>query len=383
MTSSQNSRRRKPLKFFLRMTNHIHQKAPNPHDRRSLLPWVVASVIWVIGLPAFVFSFGEPCQVVPIDAPLAEKYFSCLGPNELGDFLAGAFAPLAFVWLMVAVLIQSTELKRQAEELKLTRGSIDDQRKVMEQQREAMEAQADALKRQAEFMAAQTANIQREVEISILSMADSRYEKMIVNLHTFILEHTKLNRIYFHFLSPDSDPNEYRLFGNSVEWQICGDTVRIDTEKFNEDIHHRLAFDNPHFRPVAEISSQNLREIIHSQNIEFDGLNFERIVKIFGKMFSEYRTSYICDENFSFFYELRNLTAEIHEQSLKVSPAKAAEDRHRAYDRLSNDFKIIATSCGLMSAREKATQIIREAERERVPFSRFDEGLDLEVLSNG
>ena len=48
-----------------------------------------------------------------------------LRPNELGDFLAGAVAPLAFLWLVVTVFQQHRELKLntkalqlQAEELK-------------------------------------------------------------------------------------------------------------------------------------------------------------------------------------------------------------------------------------------------------------------------
>ncbi|UFI05997.1 hypothetical protein [Roseibium aggregatum] len=38
---------------------------------------------------------------------------SCLELNEFGDFLAGTFAPLAFLWLVLAVILQSAELKEQ------------------------------------------------------------------------------------------------------------------------------------------------------------------------------------------------------------------------------------------------------------------------------
>ena len=39
--------------------------------------------------------------------------------NELGDFLAGAVAPLAFLWLVVTVFQQHRELKYNTEALKL------------------------------------------------------------------------------------------------------------------------------------------------------------------------------------------------------------------------------------------------------------------------
>ncbi|MEP0234351.1 hypothetical protein [Roseibium sp.] len=41
--------------------------------------------------------------------PMAE----CMALNEFGFFLAVAFAPLAFLWLAIAVFLQSAELKEQ------------------------------------------------------------------------------------------------------------------------------------------------------------------------------------------------------------------------------------------------------------------------------
>ncbi len=40
-----------------------------------------------------------------------------LRPNEFGDFLAGVFAPLAFIWIIVAYLQQASELRLQVAEL--------------------------------------------------------------------------------------------------------------------------------------------------------------------------------------------------------------------------------------------------------------------------
>ncbi len=46
---------------------------------------------------------------------------SCLEPNALGDTFAGAFAPVAFVWLVAAVLLQRNELAAQRQELREAR----------------------------------------------------------------------------------------------------------------------------------------------------------------------------------------------------------------------------------------------------------------------
>ncbi|SFI65528.1 hypothetical protein SAMN04515648_1009 [Phyllobacterium sp. CL33Tsu] len=81
---------------------------------------------------------------------------TCLDLNGLGDFFAGVFAPLAFIWLVVAVLIQSSELKSQREELKLTR-------QEMEQSREVLKAQTEEARKQAEFIGLQTKLMQQKV----------------------------------------------------------------------------------------------------------------------------------------------------------------------------------------------------------------------------
>jgi hypothetical protein len=40
-----------------------------------------------------------------------------MAPNEFGDFLAGWFAPLAAIWIIIAYILQSNELSLQVQEL--------------------------------------------------------------------------------------------------------------------------------------------------------------------------------------------------------------------------------------------------------------------------
>lgn len=75
--------------------------------------------------------------------------FACLTANEWGDFLAGVFAPIAFLWLVATVWIQSDELREQRKELALTR-------KEFELSRSVMKEQADEAKKQAEYISTQT-----------------------------------------------------------------------------------------------------------------------------------------------------------------------------------------------------------------------------------
>lgn len=45
--------------------------------------------------------------------------FLALAPNEAGDFLAGAFAPLAFAWLVLGFMQQGIELRQNSDALRL------------------------------------------------------------------------------------------------------------------------------------------------------------------------------------------------------------------------------------------------------------------------
>lgn len=70
-------------------------------------------------------------------------------PNEWGDFFAGVFAPLAFLWLVLGYLQQGEELKLstkalllQAEELK---NSVEQQRELVEVSRQQVESEREAL----------------------------------------------------------------------------------------------------------------------------------------------------------------------------------------------------------------------------------------------
>lgn len=83
--------------------------------------------------------------------------FSCLTANEWGDFLAGVFAPIAFLWLVATVWIQSDELREQRKELALTREEFKTNRGVMVEQ-------ANEARRQAEFIGLQTRILSEEAE---------------------------------------------------------------------------------------------------------------------------------------------------------------------------------------------------------------------------
>lgn len=75
--------------------------------------------------------------------------------NEFGDFLAGAFSPVAFLWLILGYLQQQKELQQntralelQAEELK---NSVDQYKEMVRVANEQLEADRQVISRQYEM----------------------------------------------------------------------------------------------------------------------------------------------------------------------------------------------------------------------------------------
>lgn len=95
----------------------------------------VASIIW-IGVIAYL-----ACRDM---ADLTK-----MTPNEWGDFFAGSFAPLAFLWLVLGYLQQGDELRLSTEALRLQaeelRNSVQQQRELVEVSRQQVESEREAL----------------------------------------------------------------------------------------------------------------------------------------------------------------------------------------------------------------------------------------------
>lgn len=98
------------------------------------------TAIWIIALVSYGFSNIQRMQE--------------LRPNELADFAAGAFAPLAFLWLVLGFFQQGEELRYsgralwlQGEEL---RNSVEQQRELVSVTREQLKFENEVLQQQRE-----------------------------------------------------------------------------------------------------------------------------------------------------------------------------------------------------------------------------------------
>lgn len=80
---------------------------------------------------------GTVGYLIIIISTVAFKFesFLSLGLNELGDFLAGVFGPIAFLWLVLGYLQQGRELKLSSDALHLQaqelKNSVDQQKELV------------------------------------------------------------------------------------------------------------------------------------------------------------------------------------------------------------------------------------------------------------
>lgn len=109
-----------------------------PSGRGLLLAGSVLTIAYLVFIAAYWWQ--SP------DAVLA------LRPNELGDFLAGVFAPLAFLWLVLGFIQQGHELRHSAEALWLQgmelQNSVEQQRQLVEVTREQLAFEGEMLREQ-------------------------------------------------------------------------------------------------------------------------------------------------------------------------------------------------------------------------------------------
>lgn len=119
---------------------------PDPeHSPSKLLPvfGILITLLWLGALITYVVATWSS--------------FSRLAANELADFAGGAFAPLAFLWLVLGFFQQGKELRLNGQALWLQgrelQYSVEQQRQLVEVTREQLNFENDVLKAQREDIA--------------------------------------------------------------------------------------------------------------------------------------------------------------------------------------------------------------------------------------
>jgi len=113
--------------------------------------------------------------------------------NEIGDFLAGLFGPIAFLWLVLGFLLQSAELRNSVTALKLQAKEL---QASVQQQKELVAVTASAI----EFE-----KLQRDLENQRRRSAISPRFSINFNSEAGLIYQTTVKLLYLMVLTNDGD----------------------------------------------------------------------------------------------------------------------------------------------------------------------------------
>lgn len=161
---------------------------------------VIITIVWIMGVGC-IWVFGK------LQTPTSM--------NELGDFLAGAFAPIAFLWLVLGYRQQGKQL--------------DQNTKALEQQEKALQLQIDEMKK----------SVKQQKELSKIQnqQIESTFKEVkpklrIINGSLSKLMHTSSFRLVIELMNIGLDI-------------ACNMYIHVDLENGREYIHSLTS--NDHF----------------------------------------------------------------------------------------------------------------------------------------
>lgn len=163
-----------------------------------LIVTATVSVLWV-GACVGLLLAAKPCGVA---SDIVASHITCLEANQIGDFLAGAFAPLAFLWLIAAVLLQRDELAAQREELRQSREVAEQQVEEARRNVAFVAQQTDVLKQQHKMEVERLADLDVDRQIQICNLAFDRINGELGATHVFDKDVIQL--------AGDDEPDEVR-----------------------------------------------------------------------------------------------------------------------------------------------------------------------------
>jgi hypothetical protein len=165
---------------------------------------VVLSVLWFVILAVYAVQIEIAAAVPQVSSASADVVshwhkFWHNSPDAFGNALAGVFAPLAFLWLVVATFLQKDELVAQRRELA--------------QSRQALELQADELKNSVAQLAAQTEIFTRTAKQDTDTITQQKIDRELDHFAKYCA--VNFERVYATLHPPNAHPHHITLLRHS------------------------------------------------------------------------------------------------------------------------------------------------------------------------
>jgi hypothetical protein len=178
------------------------ERTQQKSTKEKMIAWLkrwrgfILTVLWFV---MFIWQAGMSWEGI-ID--LQFDGFKALSLNEKGDFLAGLFAPVAFLWLVLGYRQQGKELQQNTEALRMQAEELQHTRKAVELQTQELQKSVEAQQQQA--LAVQ-ANTNHAAMQSFLMLEQQLVKGLEWNLQVLLSSHERFQQVF--------DDNCVRLLG--------------------------------------------------------------------------------------------------------------------------------------------------------------------------
>lgn len=182
---------------------------------------IVVTILWLTGICVAVYLSGKDVSTMDL--------------NEIGDALAGAFAPIAFLWLFIATWMQRIELGLQRQELADTREVLREQREELQRSVEESNRQTGIMQRTLE--ATQSRDIYDEFRLLLYYLA--KYVTDYYGKRLLYLKDEKDISQHIQLFAYSADPVDgRRLFDRSSNGVVTEQEHRIIDDLFHDMLHN-------------------------------------------------------------------------------------------------------------------------------------------------
>jgi len=187
-----------------------------------------------------------------------------LSLNEIGDFLAGAFAPLAFLWLVLGFYQQRYELAQNTRMLKL---QADELQETVKQQKEMAEVARLQLRRDRPHFVVDTAKHYKKDEEgdfrSVLTLRNTglRADDVVISTREGLkLEYPEKDRVSLPTWAPNQELDFY-ISETAVD-PIDSFTVSY-RDIYGEDVIQEFLVKHKYWEDRADFEVLLFEEVVH------------------------------------------------------------------------------------------------------------------------
>ncbi|SUD91010.1 hypothetical protein [Psychrobacter phenylpyruvicus] len=138
-------------------------------------------------------------------------YSEVNGMADIGAFLSGIFAPIAWVWFLASYAIQSSELKLQRKELTLQRQALETQVEELKHSVQAQQGSEVALKEQSEALKKQLDITAKQFQYYLEEKGAKQPLFEVIDYQLFIKEEGRYDPIKDQYLTTKELPDFFRV----------------------------------------------------------------------------------------------------------------------------------------------------------------------------